>query len=159
MDALTAEALKELVHYDPVSGLFRWVTASRFGQPAGRPNNGYMRLSLGKWGTMYAHRLAWLYMTGEMPEKHVDHIDCERSNNAWSNLRLATPDQNRANTRRTKRNTAGAKGVCHFRGGYRAAICVKGQHIWLGDYNSVEEASAAYAGAAKVAFGEFARTA
>lgn len=159
MKPLTTEKLKELLLYDPVSGGFRWITPDRFGRDAGRLHNGYIRISLGSYGPIYAHRLAWLYMKGEMPAKFVDHVDCNRQNNAWSNLRLACPDQNRANTRRTKRNTAGAKGVSHFRGGFRASIGIGGQSVWLGDYNTVEEAAAAYAGAAKVAFGEFSRTA
>lgn len=157
--ALSVQKLKSLLRYDPATGEFTWVAPDRFGQRAGRQHKGYLRISLGRFGVWYAHRLAWLYMTGSMPGKFIDHIDCDRGNNRWVNLRLAEPDQNRANSKRTRRNVAGAKGVFPFRGGFRATICVHYQNIYLGDFNTIEEAAAAYAGAARVAFGEFARLA
>lgn len=157
MGTLTVHSLKQLLHYAPATGRFTWLDPKRFGQPAGSTHRGYLRISLGRYGVEYAHRLAWLYMTGKLPAKFVDHIDCDRSNNAWSNLRLATPDQNRANSKRQRKNIAGAKGVIRYRGGYRATIQVRGQHLMLGDFNTIEEAAAAYAGAARVAFGEYAR--
>jgi hypothetical protein len=159
MQKLTADALKQLLHYNPETGVFRWISGKRFGQVAGGPMNGYVRICMGKYGEQLAHRLAWLYMTGEWPTKHVDHADCDRANNKWSNLRLAGPDQNAANSRRSKNNISGAKGVIPYRGGFRATIQIRGIQHYLGDYNTIEEAAAAYAGAAKVGFGEFARTA
>lgn len=157
MTQLTQQKLKEFFAYEPDTGLFRCRIGKRAGQVVGHEHHGYIKISIKGHGGIYAHRLAWLYMTGSMPLKHIDHIDCERSNNAWANLRLATPDQNQANTRRTKRNVSGAKGVFHHRSGFRAVIKVKGRRIYLGDYNTLQEAAAAYAGAAKVGFGEFAR--
>jgi hypothetical protein len=155
---ITAEQLREMLHYEPETGIFRWRKGRIAGALAGMPLNGYIRISLGEHGAEYAHRLAWLYMTGEAPAKFVDHIDCDRANNRWANLRLATPDQNRANTRRQARNSAGAKGVIPYRGGFRATIQVRGEQILLGDFNTLEEAAAAYAGAAKVAHRDFARS-
>ncbi|MEN1996843.1 HNH endonuclease [Stenotrophomonas bentonitica] len=159
MTQITQQKVREFLSYEPDTGLFRYRKGKRAGKVAGHQHHGYVKISLPSHGGIYAHRLAWLYMTGALPIKHVDHIDCERNNNAWANLRLARPDQNQANTRRTKRNISGAKGVFQHRGCFRAVIQVKGRRIYLGDYNTLQEAAAAYAGAARVGFGEFARVA
>lgn len=159
MAKLTSQQLKQILRYDPCTGHFRWIAGKNFGKVAGGPMNGYVRICFGRHGQDTAHRLAWLYMTGDWPAKFVDHIDGDRANNKWSNLRLARPDQNAANSRRSKNNVSGAKGVSPYRGGFRARIMIRGESIYLGDYNTVEEAAAAYAGAAKVGFGDFARVA
>lgn len=156
---ITVEELRGNLRYSPDSGHFVWVRADRFGERAGRLNNGYVRIFLGKHGPFLGHRLAWLYMTGAFPEGMIDHVDGNRANNAWTNLRKATPTQNSANSRIPKNNTTGFKGVTKYRGLYRAQISCNNHRFWLGDYVTVEEARAAYAGAAQVAFGEFARTA
>lgn len=157
MNQLTQKRLLELLSYDPVGGRFAWRDQERASKPVGHQHHGYLKISIPGFGGLYAHRLAWLYMTGEWPERFVDHADCNRLNNAWKNLRLATRQQNAANSVRQRRNVANAKGVTKRRDGYRAFIKVGERNIHLGDYNTVEEAAAAYAGAAKVAFGEYSR--
>lgn len=159
MSRLTPEKARELLSYDPVTGDLALRGSNLAKQPAGHVINGYRRISLGEFGVHYAHRLAWLLMTGSWPLLPVDHADGDRSNNAWSNLRLATVTQNNANSRRPRNNTTGHKGVTRYRGKFRAQIAHSGRRIWLGDFPTVEGAAAAYVAAAIQHFGQFARAA
>lgn len=159
MNRITSEKLKEFLRYEAESGLFFWIDANRGIEPAGRVLNGYLRISLPGFGVEYAHRLAWLYVTGSFPPGFIDHADCNRANNAWANLREATPSQNSANSRTPKNNTTGKKGVTRYLGKFRAQISVDGSRRWLGDFPTLEEAASAYERAATEAFGQFARAA
>jgi hypothetical protein len=121
---------------------------------------GYWRISVD--GRRYlAHRLAWLYVHGEWPAAQIDHVDLDKSNNRFANLREATNAQNKANTRARKDNTSGFKGASWDKrsGRWRARICVVGKDSHLGFFDSAETAHAAYCQAANEAFGEFAREA
>ena len=164
--ALTQARLKELLHYDPVTGIFTWITrkAQRIhvGDVAGWANGkGYLKVEIDGRG-YFLHNLAWLYMTGEWPARQVDHKNCVGSYNAWDNLREATAVENGANTRLSKRNTSGFKGV-HFRQKKRgtkrwqAYIRKNRQLKHLGYFYTPEEAHAAYVTAASELSGEFAR--
>lgn len=81
---LTQSELKNKLTYNPETGLF-----GRKNKIAGslRPN-GYIQIGINK-KLFRAHRLAFLYMTGEWPKSDVDHIDMDRKNNKWANLREA----------------------------------------------------------------------
>jgi hypothetical protein len=162
---LTAERLRELLHYDPETGVFTWRARrsnfSRYGigDVAGCVNPvGYRRIG---WGKTYypAHRLAWLYMTGEWPSGAIDHINCVKDDNRLANLRVATTAQNRANARKSSNNTSGFKGVVWHRKMCRwmAGIKVNGRSLHLGYFDCPAEAHTAYVKAAKEHFGEFAR--
>jgi hypothetical protein len=113
---LTQQQLKEVLHYDPETGIFRWrfSVANRI-KPwdvAGyNQGNGYLRVSL-KSQKYYLHRLVWLYMTGNWPIDEIDHIDGVRSNNAFLNLREVTSKQNKENQSLAKNSTSGYRGVC-----------------------------------------------
>lgn len=89
-----------------------------------------------------------------------DHIDGNTLNNRRGNLRPGSPVQNSRNQKRRSDNTSGFKGVCLYksRGVWIAQIQVLGKKIFLGHYSTPEEAHAAYCEAAKLHFGEFART-
>ena len=93
--------LKRLLYYEPLSGNFiRLITKcsrAKVGQIAGTTHPlGYIKICLNK--KIYsAHRLAYLYQTGEWPPFEVDHINGNKSDNSWVNLRLATSSQNKAN--------------------------------------------------------------
>ena len=94
--------MKEVLSYDPDTGIFVWKKALNdhiiVGSPAGYRNDGYINIGL-HGSTFRAHRLAFIYMTGTCPEE-VDHIDMDRSNNRWTNLRAALRSQNNANRRK-----------------------------------------------------------
>lgn len=106
-----------------------------------------------------AHRIIWEMVNGPIPEGMcVDHIDCDPFNNKLSNLRLATKTENNRNVRISKDNTSGYKGVCKEKnGGWRSRIVVDKREIHLGTYPTKELAAQAYAKAAVVYHGEFAR--
>ena len=162
---LTAARLRELLTYDPVTGIFRWRETrcgrARAGAAAGSANgDGYWHIRID--GRLYkAHRLAWLYVHGEWPAGRLDHEDNEPAHNWIANLRPATMPQNRGNSKVRSDNLTGLKGVHKARGceSWVARITQEGRQKYLGSFRSPEEAHAAYAAAAVEVFGEYARTA
>lgn len=166
---LTADRLRDVLRYSPETGLFHWRVMCSARRPAEmlagdkKKDSGYVLIGV-DCVRYRAHRLAWLYMTGQWPALQVDHIDGDRSNNRWVNLREATQRQNSANMRRRDSNRCGVKGVSIYRGdsgyvSYRANICLHNKTHYLGCFQTAEEAQAAYAEAAREHFGEFARAA
>lgn len=162
---LTAEELRSILSYDPETGIFRWLVSSarriKVGDTAGSMReDGYWCVVINRY-QYNAHRLAWLYMTGDWPAGHIDHDDLDKSNNRWENLRPATKSQNGANRRVLSNNTSGHKGVSwHVRlQKWQAYITVEGKRRHLGSFNSAQEASSAYMREAVASFGEFARAA
>ena len=99
---LTQARLKELLHYDPETGAFTWrvdrTNGRRAGDLAGSTREGH--ITIGVEGTQYyAHRLAVLYMTGKWPKAgmHVDHINRQKADNRWCNLRVVSHSKNMRN--------------------------------------------------------------
>lgn len=145
---LTAERLRELLHYDPSTGVFtRRVAAGR--QPAGSvagnsDGEGYLKLDIER-RTYKAHRLAWLYVKGEWPINDIDHKDGNRVNNSIANLRDVTRQVNLQNRRRAQSNNkCGVLGVSFVAGRYMASIQSAGRFKYLGRFLTAEEAHAAY---------------
>lgn len=89
---LTAERLRELLHYDPETGVMtRRVALSnrtKVGDEIGRvnPSDGY-RYACVDGKSHAVHRLVWLYVTGNWPEHQVNHDNDVRDDNRWTNLR------------------------------------------------------------------------
>lgn len=157
MELLTVGKLRELLRYEPSTGNFYWKKEGGDKKPAGHTTNGYVRISLGRFGVHYAHRLAWLYMQGSFPGMFIDHKNGIRKDNRWSNLRQASCRQNNWNSRRPRNNSTGKKGVTVYRGKFRAQISVRGRRKWLGDFETLGLAAEAYLRASKAEFGPFAR--
>jgi hypothetical protein len=156
--------LLKVLDYSIITGNLFWkknVGTKRIkGKIAGSLNkdNGYITVCLG--GTKYrAHRIIWKMITGEDPVELVDHIDGDRSNNSWHNLREATVSENLRNARMSSKNSSGYKGVSFnsSRNRYEAYITIKRRHYYLGGYMTAEEAYAAYCAGANKHHGEFAR--
>jgi hypothetical protein len=149
--------LKEAVTYNPDTGEVKAEGSIKARVIA--LTTGYVAIfSLGRM--TLAHRWAWYLAHGAWPEKGmmVDHINCDRGDNRLCNLRLATLKQNFRNSRRSSRNTSGAKGVQKTRGGrWAARICADNVSHHLGTFNTVTEAADAYKEAALKLHGEFAR--
>lgn len=106
---LTQARLKELLHYNPETGEFRWLTdvssTGRAGEVAGCTKGAanYVVIRLDR--RLYlAHRLAFLYMEGEFPPALVDHRDTNKANNRWKNLRHATKGGNAQNKKVAQSN-------------------------------------------------------
>lgn len=152
--------LKEQLSYDPGSGRWTWLVRPARnvfpGDEAGCVgSNGCRHINVD--GQHYlAHRLAWFYMTGEWPASEIDHRDLDRSNNQWSNLRLACRGENNRNVGRRRDNTSGIKGVRQRGGRFTAAIRCGGEPVHLGSYRTASQAKAAYDLAAYLYHGEFA---
>lgn len=166
---ITQEYLKSVVNYDPETGIF--LMRPQYVSPDGKYRNGrkphgvvggsnglgYLVTSFN--GKNYLlHRLAFLYMTGKTP-RFVDHINGNRSDNRWENLRACTHQQNCSNIKYV-RSKPGFKGVFESPRAngvkYRAAIGHKKKRIWLGTFDTPEEAHAAYIAKAQELNGEFA---
>lgn len=160
---LTHERLKNQLHYDPASGVFTWAAKKqkvKVGSVAGKVRpNGYVEIRVDLI-SYQAHRLAWLYMTGDWPEADIDHINRNPSDNRFTNLRPATRSQNLCNVVALSSSTTGVKGVDLHKasGKYRARIRAGGRRIELGLFATLDEARDAYATAAKQHHGEFAPT-
>jgi hypothetical protein len=170
IERITQDVLKTILHYDPLTGVFTWLerpaTTSRqrawntryAGKVAGYPwkdaqsNTTYRVIRIFDWPYL-AHRIAVLYMTGEWPSDHTDHKDLDGLNNRWLNIRVATRSQNFGNRPIGKRNTSGAKGVRPHGRKWVAECAGK----YLGSFSTFDEARDAYAHAALLRFGEFAR--
>ncbi len=151
---LTAARLRELLHYDPLTGIFtRLVRTSQnanVGDVAGSPDDaGYIRISVD--GKRYrAHRLAWLYMKGEWPALHIDHEDTDTGNNRWLNLREATRSVNAQNQRRP--HSDGASGYLGVtwearRGRWSVRIWDGEHNRHLGYFDDPKDGHAAYVAA------------
>lgn len=160
---LTAERLRELLTYDPETGIFtRRVRISNCpaGMIAGTYNisRGQRRQRIGVDGRVYkAHRLAWLYVHGKWPAEQIDHIDGNAANNRIANLREASPTQQMHNKKTPRNNKVGFKGVTKAENKFSARIQAFGKRRRLGRFATPEEAGWAYAQAAKSYHGEFAR--
>src|SRR5882724_4870795 len=100
---ITQKRLKELLVYEPDTGLFRWRIKHgkvHVGQIAGTKSpRGHITLHL-DYKYYKAHRLAWLYMMGKFPKHQIDHKDCNPGNNIFINLREASNSQNHMNSPR-----------------------------------------------------------
>lgn len=160
MAKLTQARLMEVLNYDPKTGVFTWKKRkpsewsspakgrtwnSRYaGQQAGVKTHGYIRLSVDDQ-KHYAHRLAFLYMTGSFPDELVDHINHNGEDNRWRNLRHANKALNAENTRRPRQNKTGFTGVVKLPSGrYMAQRKSKNSGRYLGSFDTPEEAHEAF---------------
>jgi hypothetical protein len=165
---LTQERLKELLDYDPETGIFTWRVdrgyKAKAGTIAGYESKGYWmigvdRIDKSKDSPYQAGRLAFLWMTGTFPNADCDHADGNPLNNKWTNLREASRSQNQRNKRVQSNNVTGLKGVSLHRGTkWVARIKVDGEKKpYLGIFDCPAAAHFAYIVAADEHFGEFAR--
>lgn len=148
----SADYVRSLLSYDPPTGIFRWLVtrsnAAIVGAIAGTPHgDGYVLIGID--GQQYlAHRLAWLYMTGEWPKGKLDHRDRVRNNNIWTNIRAATNAQNSVNSARKVRDLP--RGVHFHHGKYVAQTTARSlgarasRNVILGRFTTPEAAHQAW---------------
>lgn len=151
---LTQEFLRSVLDYNAETGVFTWL---RDGSVASAPKDhrGYKRIGI-EGQRPYAHRLAFLWMTGSMPQC-VDHINCNMGDDRWKNLRGATKAQNGFNRGLQRNNTTGHKGVYYHANGYEAAVWANGKKHDLGRFRTLDDAVNAANAARLRLHGEFAR--
>jgi len=156
--------LLKLLSYDPETGDFRWkVRKNSYGGKAnvGSIAGGHTAESWGIRinGEMYlAHRLAWFYMTKSWPKEEIDHINRNRLDNRFCNLREANSQENKRNKSAYKNSKSGVKGVSWSNAANKwvARIHTGIKYKHLGVFSEISEAKAAYDLAAKKYHGEFA---
>lgn len=148
------EVLLSLFEYNQKTGILRWrIPPSRSsalsGGVAGYVNiSGYRHLRI--HGVVYlAHRVIWTLCTGEQPPEQIDHLDGDRSNNSWANLRASSHAANQQNRCISSRNKSGYTGVRPSLGKWRAEIRSDGVFRYLGTYDTPELADEAYRAAKK----------
>jgi hypothetical protein len=161
---ISQEELKEVLEYNPDTGLFTWIKSNgnhlKVGDVAGsRRNDGYIVIII-KGKSYKAHRLAYLYMIGNFPENSIDHINHIKDDNRWVNLRAATSAQNGANTKKRINNKSGYKGVYWNKRSKKWYVKITHMYkvIHLGVYTTPQEAAEAYKKKAIELFGEFSYT-
>jgi len=154
---LTQEHLKECLNYYPGTGIFTWEVRpvghfgtqkvcnawnARYpGEEAGSFSSGYRLIAIGDIQRL-AHRMVWLWMTGDWPENEIDHINHKRSDNRWVNLRAVTHLENHRNCSMKKNNTSGCTGVSWQRKtkDWRVRVNDYGKSIELGSFTDLFEA-------------------
>lgn len=148
---ITAKELRERLRYDPETGIFTWrERAPHQRDPVGAVagccagSTGYVEIMLNQVRYL-AHRLAWLYVTGEWPPVEIDHRNTIRADNRFDNLRLTDGFPNQQNVRKpTRRNTTGALGVSRTGRGFRATVRMNGRNQYSTTFDTVDEAYRTY---------------
>ncbi|CNI81435.1 AP2 domain [Yersinia pekkanenii] len=159
MRELTQERLKELLHYDPDTGVFTWTFRRgrvSTGQDAGTLTNGYIVVGID--GCSYrAQRLAWFYMHGSWPRKYIDHINRIKTDNGFINLREATSAENQRNVGIGKGNRSGFKGVFWEpeRKKWKARVQFNKRKYTLGRFERINDAIIAYENFCQKYHGQF----
>lgn len=145
MTDLTQADVRELLDYDPETGVFRWrVKQGRkaAGAIAGSPDHGYVRIGI-KGHHYYAHQLAWLWMMGRWATE-IDHKNRNPADNRWRNLRAVSHRANGRNQVLRNTNSSGATGVFRHKSGvFHPYIHLDGHKYHLGTFQTFEEARAA----------------
>lgn len=128
--ALTAERLREVLHYDPDTGVFTWKVRTsnrvKVGDEVGFAlTHGYIGTMLD--GRRYKlHRLAWLYVHGVWPDGDIDHKDGIKDNNRISNLRVVDMSMNQQNLKQARSNSTSG-----FLGVHKTVASRQGKKIWM----------------------------
>jgi hypothetical protein len=141
---LTQARLRELLHYNPETGIFTRITANSpravIGATVEKLSSlGYIHVKVD--GVLHkAHRLAFLYMEGYHPEFQIDHKNGIRNDNRWKNLRHVTQSCNKQNQAVYKNNTQGYPGVYKHGNRFYSTIVINSKRVFLGSFKTVKEA-------------------
>lgn len=162
----SAETLKEFLEYDSLSGLMTWLERDRKWFPsaaaagrwnmknAGRPaftammKSGYLYGPLPRL-QVRAHRVAWAIFYGAWPGEIMDHINGIKTDNRIANLRVVSSSDNNRNRALSVSNSSGYIGVSFIKmtGKWSASVWVNGGSVWLGTFDTADEAAKARASA------------
>lgn len=155
--------LAKLVHYNPLTGTLTWRrrvhSRAAQGDECGHVNShGYRCLRIE--GRRYlSHRVAWCITHGMWPDALIDHINGNPLDNRLENLRCADDSENVWNSKRSKANLSGVKGVGWNRkaGQWLARVTKRRRLVFWGYFSDLNEAKAAVEAARKQAHGEHSR--
>jgi len=143
---LTQKRLKQLLNYDPETGKFtrkvKSVIHPNLELPVGSStDSGYITICIKGYKGL-AHRLAWLYVYGYIPENDIDHINRIKTDNRINNLREVSRQCNLRNTGNRKNNTSGVKGVSFNKKSnkWQVSIAVNNKLYYLGRFDDFIEA-------------------
>ena len=145
---IKVERIRELFDYNPLDGHLRWKVPRQKvnkGDVAGyvSSSDGYRYVCF-DYNELLAHRIIWVLVTGDWPRCQIDHVDRNRANNVWANLREATNSQNTRNAGVQRNNkSTNYRGIDIYRGKYRVRIRANGKDILVGKFTSLQEAKAA----------------
>jgi hypothetical protein len=164
MNQTDIDELRNRISYNPDTGHLTWLKPRsnrvKPGATAGRINDqGYVTVCVAS--RFYrGHRLAFALHFGLWPGGLIDHINGDRSDNRISNLRECSNAENLHNTGKKSSNKSGFKGAYFDKASRRWCASIKafGKKIYLGRFDSKEEAAEAYAKASKVHHGKFSKT-
>ena len=145
---LTQTQLKEVIHYEPGTGVLTWVKARPRVVPGTRAGSkhhtGYRYVTV--LGHAYPeHHIAWLYMTGALPSAFLDHRNRVKDDNRWRNLREASRKQNSENSLVRCDSVSGVRGVSwdSIEGKWRVYIYHNKKQLHLGYYKHKTKAARA----------------
>jgi hypothetical protein len=154
------DAVKQRLRYDPETGHFYWLDGRDVGHRAGTvQHNGYRAIMFNR-RLLLEHRLVFAFVYGEWPPLNVDHINGDRADNRIANLRCSTKSENSRNSKTWRTSECGLKGVSRADSKtekWMARIKHNGKRVYLGVFDTPEEAHAAYVAAVQVFYGEYAR--
>lgn len=144
---ISQEELKKVIHYNKNTGIFKWKNIKsdkiKKGDVAGCKENKYGYWLIRIKGILYrSHRLAWLYVYGKFPEKDIDHINHDRTDNRIKNLRSVNRSENMKNGNVRKDNKSGTIGVCWStsRKKWRAVIMTDKKYKHIGYFRKKNDA-------------------
>lgn len=160
LSEITREYVNSILDYDEYSGFFTWKVRSdarpqwnaRYaGTRAGSVNFGGYVMLVFSGINIPAHRLAWFLTNGAWPEGHIDHANGDCSDNRINNLRECSRSENQQNRAISTRNKSGFTGVSFVKktNKWDARISINLKQIFLGNFDTAEEASDAYLSAKK----------
>jgi len=148
---LTQAKLKEIIDYNPVTGIFtNKITRNNKAKQGNRAGSlrldGYMAVVI-NYKTYKLHHLAFLYMNGELPNNDVRHKNRNTLDNSFNNLKISSRSESmRTPTKKMNRESIGLKGVyyCPYGKCYRAYFRHNKNKIEVGRYSCPKEAHQAY---------------
>ena len=153
----TLEEMQFWFNYDQETGDIIRIRGSKAGEVvATKTSDGYIVVNF-FYHRIAGHQLAWWFVTGQWPTKPLDHINCDKADNRFANLRETTARLNCMNQKVRSDNKTGLKGVIKKGNKFRAHITYNYQKRWLGYFNTPEEAHEAYKKAAIEIAGDHAR--
>lgn len=137
---LSAARLREVFDYYPETGVLCRKRTTWRNTKAGVVGTltyyGYLQVTQ-DGERLLVHRLIWCWVTGEWPAQQIDHRNGQRTDNRWANLREVTPALN-------SQNRHSAVGAYEQDGRFKASIQTNGKRQYLGRFDTLADAAAAY---------------